>query len=154
SRNMNATRPPNTCSPWNPVGMKNTEPYALECSVSPSCIKPTYSYPWPQTKYRPIRNVSTYHSRRPHLATCQIRPDRRTWPRSTANTPSWQVTLDSRRTVVLIEPRVRSRCAPGHLMPSPLSIERIVKYIANSAAKNISSEDSQMIVPTLTRLGL
>ena len=30
----------------------------------------------------------------------------------------------------------------------------MVKYIANSAAKNISSEDSQMMVPTLTRLGL
>ncbi|GLX92591.1 hypothetical protein Hesp01_05410 [Herbidospora sp. NBRC 101105] len=29
----------------------------------------------------------------------------------------------------------------------------MVKYIANSAAKNMSSEDSQMIVPTLTRLG-
>jgi hypothetical protein len=35
-----------------------------------------------------------------------------------------------------------------------LSTERIVKYMANSAAKNISSEDSQMMVPTLTRLGL
>ena len=31
--------------------------------------------------------------------------------------------------------------------------ERIVKYIANSAAKNISSELSQTIVPTLTRFG-
>ncbi|GAA1517242.1 hypothetical protein GCM10009677_58200 [Sphaerisporangium rubeum] len=31
--------------------------------------------------------------------------------------------------------------------------DRIVKYIANSAAKNMSSEDSQTIVPTLTRLG-
>jgi hypothetical protein len=30
----------------------------------------------------------------------------------------------------------------------------MVKYIANSAAKNMSSEDSQTIVPTLTRLGL
>jgi hypothetical protein len=30
----------------------------------------------------------------------------------------------------------------------------MVKYIANSAAKNISSEESQMMVPTLTRLGL
>src|ERR1700689_165677 len=30
----------------------------------------------------------------------------------------------------------------------------MVKYIANRAAKNISSELSQMIVPTLTRLGL
>ncbi len=31
--------------------------------------------------------------------------------------------------------------------------DRIVKYDANSAAKNISSLDSQMIVPTLTMLG-
>jgi CheY-like chemotaxis protein len=30
----------------------------------------------------------------------------------------------------------------------------MVKYIANRAAKNISSEESQMIVPTLTRFGL
>jgi hypothetical protein len=30
----------------------------------------------------------------------------------------------------------------------------MVKYIANSAAKNMSSEDSQTIVPTLTRFGL
>jgi hypothetical protein len=30
----------------------------------------------------------------------------------------------------------------------------MVKYIANSAAKNISSEESQTMVPTLTRLGL
>src|SRR6201989_3405495 len=51
-------------------------------------------------------------------------------------------------------PSVRSRCAPGHLRPSLLSTERMVKYIANSAAKNISSEESQTMVPTLTRLGL
>ena len=37
----------------------------------------------------------------------------------------------------------------GHRLLSP----RTVKYMANSAAKNISSEDSQMIVPTLTRFG-
>ena len=30
---------------------------------------------------------------------------------------------------------------------------RTVKYIANSAAKNISSDDSQTMVPTLTKLG-
>src|SRR5690348_1810177 len=36
----------------------------------------------------------------------------------------------------------------GSLMP------RIVKYIANSAAKNISSLESQTMVPTLTMLGL
>ena len=39
-------------------------------------------------------------------------------------------------------------------MPSPFCTERTVKYIANRAAKNISSEDSQTMVPTLTRLGL
>ncbi len=31
--------------------------------------------------------------------------------------------------------------------------ERTVKYAANRAAKNISSLESQMIVPTLTMLG-
>jgi hypothetical protein len=35
-----------------------------------------------------------------------------------------------------------------------LSTDLTVKYIANSAAKNINSEESQMMVPTLTRLGL
>src|SRR5215469_10934311 len=106
------------------------------------------------SKYRPMRNVSTYHSRRPHALNCQTRPVRLTCPRSTAKTPSWQVTLDSRRTMVLIDSSVTSRCAPGHGSPSPLITDRTVKYIANSAAKNISSEDSQIIVPTLTRLGL
>src|SRR5450631_1341306 len=80
-------------------------------------------------------------------------PTRPTWPRSTANTPIWQVTLDSSSTVVLTDPRAISRWAPGHGRPSPFTTERTVKYIANSAAKNISSEDSQMIVPTLTRFG-
>src|SRR5690348_9586139 len=32
-------------------------------------------------------------------------------------------------------------------------IDRTVKYIANSAAKNISSLESQTMVPTLTTLG-
>src|SRR6266481_5520254 len=100
-----------------------------------------------------MRNDSTYHSRRPHLGTFQIRPARRIWCRSTAKTPIWQVTLDSSRTVVLTEASGRSRWALGHAWPSPLSTERIVKYMANKAAKNISSDDSQMIVPTLTRLG-
>src|ERR1700760_4306334 len=42
----------------------------------------------------------------------------------------------------------------GQGRPWPLSTERIVKYIANSAAKNMSSLDNQMMVPTLTRFGL
>src|SRR5277367_3776198 len=41
----------------------------------------------------------------------------------------------------------------GHGRPWPLSTDRIVKYIANSAAKNMSSLDNQMMVPTLTRFG-
>src|ERR1700749_5102557 len=41
----------------------------------------------------------------------------------------------------------------GQGRPWPLSTERIVKYIANSAAKNMSSLDNQMMVPTLTRFG-
>src|SRR5579875_3416966 len=32
-------------------------------------------------------------------------------------------------------------------------IDRIVKYMANSDAKNISSEESHTMTPTLTRLG-
>src|SRR5580658_1718459 len=47
-----------------------------------------------------------------------------------------------------------SRCAPGQVIPWPLSTDLMVKYIANRAAKNISSEESQMMVPTLTRFGL
>src|ERR1700735_2689819 len=119
------------------------------CSVT----RAWYSNAWPRSKYRPMRNVSTYHSRRPHLLTLKMLPTRPTWPRSTANTPIWHVTLDSSSTVVLMEPSLTSRCAPGQCRPSPFSTERIVKYIANSAAKNISSEDSQMIVPTPTRFG-
>src|SRR2546423_15718032 len=101
-----------------------------------------------------MKNVSTYHSRRPHRAGLKTLPVRLIWPRSTANTPIWQVTLDSSSTVVLIDPRVRFRSAPGQGSPSPVSTERMVKYIANNAAKNMSSEDSQTIVPTLTKFRL
>src|SRR6201986_2174122 len=100
-----------------------------------------------------MRKVSTYHSRRPQLIGCSIDLVRLIWPRSTANTPIWQVTLDSSRTVVLIEPSVRFRCAPGQGRLEPLVTDLTVKYIANKAAKNISSEDSQTMVPTLTRFG-
>src|SRR6516164_6008285 len=105
-------------------------------------------------KYRPIRKDSTYHSRSPHVLGFQTLPVRLIWPRSTAKTPIWHVTLDSSSTTVLIVPSVRSRCAPGQGRPSPLSTERMVKYIANNAAKNMSSEDSHTMVPTLTRFGL
>src|SRR6202044_2262541 len=100
-----------------------------------------------------MRKDSTYHSRRPHLMKFHIDATRLIWPRSTANTPIWQVTLDNTSTIVFVVPSGRFRCAMGHGMPWPLSTERIVKYIANSAAKNMSSLDNQMMVPTLTRFG-
>src|SRR5215472_11822634 len=101
-----------------------------------------------------MRKESTYHSRRPHLRKSKMLAVRLIWPRSTANTPIWQVTLDSRSTVVLTDPSARFRWAPGQRSPSPLSTERMVKYIANNAAKNMSSEDSHTMVPTLTKFGL
>ena len=101
-----------------------------------------------------MKKVRTYHSRRPHCIGLKTDPTRLTWPRSAANTPIWQVTLDSSSTVVFVAPSAMSRCAPGQGSPCPLSTDLMVKYIANRAAKNISSEESQMIVPTLTRLGL
>src|SRR6266571_8127395 len=76
-----------------------------------------------------------------------------TWPRSIANTPIWQVTLESSSTRVLVVASGILSLTGGQGLPRPMSTERIVKYMPNSAAKNISSEDSQTIVPTLTRLG-
>src|SRR5215472_19253791 len=100
-----------------------------------------------------MMNDSTYHSLSPQRRTSNIGPRRLICPRSTANTPIWQVTLDRIRTIVLAVASPMLRSAFGHAWPMPLSTERMVKYMANSAAKNISSDDSQMIVPTLTRLG-
>ena len=71
---------------------------------------------------------------------------RPTWPRSAANTPSWQVTDDSTRIVVLTAANGTLSCAVFSAHSSGLTA-RIVKYDANSAAKNISSLESQMMVP-------
>ncbi|GLW21157.1 hypothetical protein Mame01_12000 [Microbispora amethystogenes] len=46
-----------------------------------------------------------------------------------------------------------SRCASGQCVPCPRLTDRMVKYIANSAAKNMSSEDNHTMVPTWTRFG-
>src|SRR5919198_4074979 len=101
-----------------------------------------YSIACPQMKYRPIRKEITYQSR-----------SLRTSPRSAANTPIWQVTLDSTRTRVFCPENRRLNSACGHSPPCAFVTDRIVKYIANSAAKNMSSDDNHTIVPTLTRLG-
>ncbi|GAA4185579.1 hypothetical protein GCM10022252_16180 [Streptosporangium oxazolinicum] len=56
--------------------------------------------------------------------------------------------------IVLARANGMFRWASGQGSPWPMLTDRMVKYIANSAAKNMSSEDSQTIVPTLTRSGL
>src|SRR3954454_9611697 len=85
------------------------------------------------------------------LITYQNR-SRLTWPRSAAHTPNWHVTLDSTRMIVFTVAYGMSSSACGQGLPWPRLTERMVKYIANSAAKNMSSEDNQTIVPTWTRL--
>ncbi|GAA0842836.1 hypothetical protein GCM10009525_57720 [Streptosporangium amethystogenes subsp. fukuiense] len=57
---------------------------------------------------------------------------------------------------MIVLPRAKGtfRGASGQGSPWLRLTDRMVKYIANSAAKNMSSEDSQTIVPTLTRSGL
>ena len=92
------------------------------------------------------------HSRRPQPLTFSTEPVRPTWPRSAAKTPSWQVTEDSTRIVVLTVANGTFSSAVLSAHSSGLTA-RIVKYDANRAAKNISSLESQMIVPTLTMLG-
>src|SRR5215210_810049 len=87
-------------------------------------------------KKEPIRNVMMNHIR-----------SRTTSPFSAAKTPSWQVTDDSTRTVVLsVENGMFS--SSGSVSQRFGLTDRIVKYMAKSAAKNISSEDSQTMVPT------
>ncbi len=75
-----------------------------------------------------------------------------TSPFSAANTPIWQVTEESTRITVNV-------VAYGMFSTSVCfshcsgAAARMEKYIANSAAKNMSSLESHTIVPTLTMLG-
>src|SRR5659263_757535 len=93
-------------------------------------------------------NENTYHSR----SLC-------TSPRSAAKTPSWQVTLESTRMIVFGSARARLRCTgwgPSVGGQAPVFTDRIVKYIANSAAKNINSDESLSLIHISepTRLGM
>src|SRR3954447_13937951 len=93
----------------------------------------------------PMKNVTMNQKRSPSTS-----------PRSAANTPSWQVTLESTRMIVNGAAVFRSRTTAfgpwvGGQLPEWTA--RIVKYIAKRDAKNISSEESQTMTPTLTRLG-
>ena len=89
----------------------------------------------------PIKNVMMNQRRRPLTS-----------PRSAANTPSWQVTLDRTRIVVLMLANgiLSSSVSAAHT--SGLTA-RSVKYMANRAAKNMSSLESHTIVPIETRFG-
>src|SRR6478672_7314302 len=73
-------------------------------------------------------------------------------PCSAAWTPSWHHTDEITRTSVLAEAKGTLR-VPVDVFHSPGSTERMVKYIANSPAKNISSLASQTMVPTDTMFG-
>src|SRR6478609_621256 len=73
-------------------------------------------------------------------------------PCSAACTPSWHHTDETTRTSVLtVAKGTLSTCVS--LAHSSGSTDRIVKYIANSPAKNISSLESHTMVPTDTMLG-
>src|SRR5438309_2975910 len=76
-----------------------------------------------------------------------------TSPRSAAKTPSWQVSEESTRIVVLTDANGTFKCWFWLCQKAVPVTDRRVKYIAKRAAKNISSELNQMMVPTLTRFG-
>ena len=83
----------------------------------------------------------TYHRRRP-----------KTSPFSAANTPIWQVN-DDRISTVVTGTAIAMFSSVGGGGQLPCACARATKYIANRPAKNISSLESQMMVPTLTMLG-
>src|SRR5690242_1627142 len=107
---------------------------------SPTSIR--YSLAWPSRKIRPRMKVNVNQRRSANGS-----------PFSAWNTPIWQVTDENTSTSVNGSAYQTLRCGVCSVH-NPRSAARIEKYIANSAAKNISSLDSQTIVPTLTMLGL
>src|SRR5690606_39507392 len=97
-----------------------------------------------------MNRVSRYQRRNP-----------KTSPRSAANTPSWQVNDEATRMIVNGNAHGRlSTNGSGSLHPggfggqfSAVFWAFTVKNIAKSPAKNISSLESQTMVPTLTMFG-
>src|SRR5690606_18159482 len=108
----------------------------------PSLTSSVYSKTWPPMKIAPMTKVTMNQD----LSFF-------TSPRSAANTPSWQVTEESTRIVVFVSAKGRFRASACSFQYSAPVTDRRVKYIAKRAAKNISSELSQMMVPTLVRFG-
>src|SRR5689334_11874875 len=110
-------------------------------------------------KIAPEMYVTTYHSRMPQLFQPSRRvhgvhqgPRRPAWNRSAANTPIWHQTELSTRMIVLPSENGMFSFA-GSVCHSWGATERMVKYIANRPAKNMSSLASHTIVPTWTRFG-
>src|SRR4051794_24406852 len=73
-------------------------------------------------------------------------------PCSAACTPSWHHTDEITRMIVLAVANGTLRTSVD-LSQRSGETERMVKYIANRPAKNISSLESQTMVPTETMLG-
>src|SRR4051812_41787337 len=93
-------------------------------------------------KTAPITNVTMNHERSFFTS-----------PRSAAKTPIWQVKEESTRIVVFVAENGTFSASACSFQKSAPVTDRRVKYIAKRAAKNISSELSQMMVPTLVRFG-
>ncbi len=109
----------------------------------PSLTSSVYSKTWPPIKIAPMMKVTTNHARSFFTS-----------PRSAAKTPScWQVSEESTRIVVFVAAKGRFSSEACSFQYSAPVTDRRVKYIAKRAAKNISSELSQMMVPTLVRFG-
>lgn len=72
--------------------------------------------------------------------------------RSAANTPNWAVNEEATRIKVLIKAKGTFKISvPTDQISGELALK--LKYIANNAAKNITSLPSQTIVPTEVALG-
>src|SRR5215210_5900617 len=88
----------------------------------------------------------------PHSRNCSSEPVRPGWNCSAFHTPSWHHTeLTTRTSVLTLEKGTFSFSGPDTHCSGTTA--RIVKYIANSPAKNMSSLESQTIVPTEAMFG-
>src|SRR3954453_16665751 len=100
----------------------------------------------------PKMYVTTYHSRMPHWETCRIDPVRPGWNRSAFHTPICHQTELTTSTNVLTVAKGTFSLA-GSWTQSEGCTDRIVKYMANSPAKNMSSLASHTMVPTDVMFG-
>ena len=87
---MSRIRPPSTCSPWNPVIVKNALAKVFACSVSPRAKAEMNSYSCPASNPKPRMIVAICRMKNWRRLLCAI-----------ASLAKWQVTpLDSRMIVL------------------------------------------------------